>query len=319
MGFCNFYRRFIEGFSRAAKPLYDKTKKDVKWEWGNKEQGAFDELRQKLCSTPVLTYFKPGRPLLVETDVSKYVCSGILSQHDEDRKWRPIAYWSKIMAPAECNYDVHDKELLAIVQALKEWRRYLRGSGQHFKVLTDHKNLIRFTTTKELTDRQIRWSELLSGFEFKIEFRPGKEGGKPDALTRRKADMPQEGDERLTQKERILLPKEKYFDTRIQEMETITFGTDNEREISNESAKDKEIQMIKGQLDKGNKQMKGVALGLCQWKDGYLWHQGKIWIPNSEGIRTNLIRRHHDILQAGHGGTAKTTDLVQSKYYWPKM
>jgi len=125
------------------------------------------------------------------------------------------------MKPAECNYDVHDKELLAIVQALKEWRRYLNRSGQHFRVLTDHQNLIRFTPTKVLTGRQIRWSEVLSGFDFKIEDRPGKEGGKPDALTRRKADMPQEGDERLTQKERILLPKEKYFETSIQEMETI--------------------------------------------------------------------------------------------------
>jgi len=76
----------------------------------------------------------------------------------------------------------------------------------------------------------------------------------------------------------------------------------------------KEIQTIKEALDKGNKEMKGVALGLCQWKDRYLWHQGKIWIPNNEGIRTNLIRRHHDILQAGHGGTAKTRELVQRKY-----
>jgi len=319
MGFCNFYRRFIEGFSRRAKPLYDRTKKDVKWEWGDKEQAACDELRQKLCSTPVLTYFKPGRPLLVKTDASKYVCSGIFSQHDEDGKWRPIVYRSKTMAPAECNYDVHYNELLAIVQALKEWRRYLRGSGQHFKVLTDYKNLIRFTTTKELTDRQIRWSEVLSGFDCKIEFRPGKEGGKPDALTRRKADMPQEGDERLTQKERILLPKEKYFDTSIQQMETINFKTDDEEEISNESAKDNEIQRIKKALDEGKKEMKGVALGLCQLKDGYLWHQGKIWIPNNEGIRTNLIRRHHDIPQAGHGGTAKTTELLQRKYYWPRM
>jgi len=130
-----------------------------------------------------LTYFKPGRPLLVETDSSKYVCSGILSQHDEDRKRRPIAHRPKAKAPAECNYDVHDKEPLAIVQALKEWRRYLRGSGQHFKGLTDHKNLMRFATTKELTDRQIRWREDLSGFDFRIEYRPGKEGGKPDALT----------------------------------------------------------------------------------------------------------------------------------------
>jgi len=121
-----------------------------------------------------------------------------------------------------------------------------------------------------------------------MEFRPVKEGGKPDALTRRKADMPQEGDTRLTEKETILLPKEEYFDTRIQEMETITLKTNDEQEISKESAKDKEIQTIKEPLDTGNKGMKGVALGLCQWKDGYLWHQGKIWIRNNEGIRTNL-------------------------------
>ena len=155
IGFCNFNRRFIEGFRRTAKPLYHKTKKDVKWEWGDKEQSSFDELRQKLCSTPVLTQFKQGRPLLVETDAAKYVCSGILSQHDDDWKWRPIACRSKAMAPAECNYSVHDKELLAIVQALKQLRQYLTESGQHFRVLTDNKTLLRFTTTKELTDGQI--------------------------------------------------------------------------------------------------------------------------------------------------------------------
>ena len=137
------------------------------------------------------------------------------------------------MKQAECNYDVHDKELLAIVKALKKWRRYLKGSRQHFKVLTDYQNLIRFTTTKELTGRQIRWSEVLSGFDFTIEYRPGKEGGKPDALTRRKANMPQEGDERLTQKERSLLPKEKYFETRIQEMETIRLEETSYEELRN--------------------------------------------------------------------------------------
>jgi len=319
LGFCKFYRRFINGFSRTAKPLYDRTKKDVPWEWGNKEQAAFDELRRKLCSTPVLTYFKAGRPLLIETDASQYVCSGILSQQDEDGKWRPIAYRSKTMKPAECNYDVHDKELLVTVQALKEWRRYLKGSGPHFRVLTDYQNLIRFTTTKELSGRQIRWSEVLSGFDFKIEYRPGKEGGKPDPLTRRTADMPQEGDERLTQKERILLPREKYFTTSIQEMEAMRFDNTNDEELRHETARNEEIQTIRKALERGDKEMKKVALGLCQWKDGYQWHQGKIWVPNKEGIRTNLIRQHHDLPQAGHGGTAKTTELLQRKYYWPHM
>jgi len=102
-------------------------------------------------------------------------------------------------------------------------------------------------------------------------------------------------------------------------MGTIKFKTADEDEISNKSTKDREIQTIREALDQGNKEMKGVALGLCQWKDGYLWYQGKIWILNNEGIRTNLIGRHHDILQAGHGGTAKTTELLQRKYYWPRM
>ena len=165
-----------------------------------------------------------------------------------------------------------------------------------------------------MTERQIRWSEVLSGFDFKIEFRPGKERGKPDTLTRRKADIPQEGDERIIQKERILLPKEKYFNANIHEMETIRFEETNDKELH-----DEEIQKIRRALDEGSKEMKGIALGLCQWKNGYLWHQGKIWVPNKEGIRVDLIRRHHDIPQAGHGGMAKTTELLQRIYYWPHM
>jgi len=188
------------------------------------------------------------------------------------------------MKPAECTYDVHDEELLAILQALKQCRRYLKGSRQHVRVLTDDQILIRFTTTKELTGRQIRWSEVLSGFDFKIEYRPGKEGGKPDALTRRKADMPQEGDERITQKERILLLKEKYFDTSIQEMETMRLEETSYEELRNETAGNEEIQTIRKALEQGDKEMKGVAVALCQWKVEYLWHQGKIWVPNKEGI-----------------------------------
>jgi len=88
LGFCNAYRRFIEGFSRTAKPLYERTKKEYigNWEWGDKEQQAFDELRTKLTTAPVLVYFDPLAPTKIETDASKYVGSGILSQQCQDRK-----------------------------------------------------------------------------------------------------------------------------------------------------------------------------------------------------------------------------------------
>jgi hypothetical protein len=124
VGFCNFYRRFIEGFSRVAKPLYDLTKKEVKWEWTSKAQAAFDGLKNKLTTAPILQHFNPDKEIIIETDASNYGCSGIISQRDENGQWRPVAYRSKTMTTAECNYDIHDKELLAIVQALDEWRAY---------------------------------------------------------------------------------------------------------------------------------------------------------------------------------------------------
>jgi len=160
--------------------------------------------------------------------------------------------------------------------------------------------------------------EALSRFDFTIKYRPGKEDGKPDILTRRKQDMPKQDDERIRQKERILLPREKYFED-INEIEITEFeGTKND-EIREESKKEDTIQQIKQELEKGTNEMKGVALVLCQWKDGYLWHQGKIWIPENKEIRVGLIRRHHNIPQSGHGGIAKTTEHIQRKYYWPYM
>jgi len=147
--FCNFYQQFIEGCSRTAKPLYAKTKKECigNWEWGDKEQKALDELRTKLTTAPVLVYFNLLTPTKIETDASKCVCSGILSQQCQDGKWRPVAYPSKTMSNAECNYDIHNKELPAIVQAFHDWKRYARGNPKLIRVLTDHKDLVTFMTT----------------------------------------------------------------------------------------------------------------------------------------------------------------------------
>jgi len=214
LGFCNLYRQFIEGFSRTAKPLYMRTKEECigNWEWGDKEQQAFDELRTKLTTALVLVYFDPFAPTKIETDTSKYICSGILSQKCQDGKWTPVAYRSKSMSDAEFNPDIQDKELLAIVEAFHEWKRYTRGSPKLVHVLTEHKNLGTFMTTKEQSERQARWRQELSQYNFKIEYQPGKEEGKPEALTRREGDLPTVGDKRLTRIVGILLPKEQYWD-----------------------------------------------------------------------------------------------------------
>src|SRR6202012_2665409 len=108
-------------------------------------------------------------------------------------------------------------------------------------------------------------------------------------------------------------------EVKIEEIELAEFQDKDEGKIQQTYDKDDEIQAIKRNLEKGIKEMKGVALGLCEWKDEHLWYQGKIWIPNDEELRTNLIRKNHDDPLAGHGGTAKTTELVSRQYYLPGM
>jgi len=120
----------------------------------------------------------------------------------------------------------------------------------------------------------------------------------------------------------ILLPKERYWDIseteeiKIDLLETMKFDPKDEGEIQKASNGDKEIQDIKRNLDEGRREMKGIALGLYQWKNGLLWYQGKIWIAKDERIRTSLIAKHHEPPQEGHGGTAKTTELISRRYYW---
>src|ERR1700712_1042043 len=171
------------------------------------------------------------------------------------------------MNDAECNYDIHDKELLAVIQAFKEWKRYTRGSSRTLTVYTDYKNLVTFMSTKELSERQGRWMRFLTQYNFKIIYRPGKEGGKPDALTRRAGDQPTAGDKRLTRNVGILLPPEKWDfpeneNTKIEALELAEFQDKDEGRIQEASKEDTEIQDIKKNLDAKEKEMKGIALGL---------------------------------------------------------
>ena len=138
--FCNFYRRFINSFSRIAPPLYQLTtkKRMENWIWREKEQNSFNQRKMSLTTARVLIYFVPNEPIMVETHASNYVCSGILSQQQDDGTWRPVAYKSKTMSKAQCNYDIHDKELLAIMQALRKWRKYCEGAKHTVRILTGH-------------------------------------------------------------------------------------------------------------------------------------------------------------------------------------
>jgi hypothetical protein len=207
IGFSNFYRRFVRDFSKIIAPMVALTRKEIRFHWNTACQTAFDRLKHAFTTAPVLAPFDWEKEIILETDASDYVSAGVLSQYGDDGILRPVAFFSKKHSVTECNYEIYDKELLAIIRCFEEWRPELEGTSSPIKVITDHRNLEYFTTTKLLNRRQARWSEFLSRFNFKIIYRPGKQGAKPDALTRRSEDLPKEGDERLLHQSQVVLKK----------------------------------------------------------------------------------------------------------------
>jgi len=187
LGFANFYRRFIQDYSRIAKPLTELTKKEAgqEWKWNLEAERAFRKLKERFTMAPILAHFDATKPVIIESDASDFAIGAILSQRDSENRLHPVAFHSRKFTPAEINYEIHDKELLAIVDAFKHWRRYCEGAAHQVEVYSDHQNLEYFTTTKVLNRRQARWVQELAGIDFRIYYRPGAQNGKPDALSRR--------------------------------------------------------------------------------------------------------------------------------------
>jgi len=154
LGFANFYRLFIKDYLKVVTPLTRMTKKEggkyVPFVWGSEQQAAFDLLKKAFTSAPILRHFDYNREIIVETDASNYVAAVIFSQYDDKEILHPVAFYSKKHSPTECNYEIYDKELLAIVRAFEEWRPHLEGLRHPIQVLSDHKNLEYFMSTKLL-------------------------------------------------------------------------------------------------------------------------------------------------------------------------
>jgi transposase InsO family protein len=317
LGFANFYRRFIEGYSRITAPLTDLTRKDLTncsrqghqaFTWGTEAESSFQELKGKFTTAPILATFDPERQIVLETDASDYAISMCISQPDNEGRLRPIAFYSRKMIPAELNYEIHDKELLAIVAAFGEWRVYLEGSKYPVEVYTDHKNLLYFTSTKVLTRRQVRWSELLSGYNFRISYRKGNDNAKADALSRR-ADHAQ--DVRSAPQAVLRLKSDNtliYNHATIAATFTIS-DQDQERRITHAYAKDRLAREIRKTPEK--------YTSFLRQDSGLILYKGLIYIANQ--ARDAIVRQCHEEMPHGHQGIEKTLERISRTYYFPGM
>ncbi len=172
--FVNFYRRFIKNFFKIVKLLMKLIKKNHLFSWTKECQTTFDELKKRVIEAFVLSYFSSELKTFLKSDSSDYVSIGVLSQKENDDLIRSIIYFSKTLSFAECNYEIYDKKLLAIIRCFEQWRAELQSIKTFINVLTNYKSLEYFMIIKKLNKRQARWVEFLTEFDFKITYQSKK-------------------------------------------------------------------------------------------------------------------------------------------------
>ena len=181
IGLCSYYRKFVKDFAGVAEPLHALTRKEVKWNWTPECQEAFEELKRRLTSTPIMALPQDEGMYVLDTDASKCHIGAVLSII-MDGEERVLAYGSRLYSRAEMNYCVTRRELLAVVYFTKLYKQYLLG--RHFKLRTDHAALRWLRKTPEPIGQQSRWLEQLEAFDFEIEHRPGLKHTNADAMSR---------------------------------------------------------------------------------------------------------------------------------------
>ena len=348
LGFANYYRMFIPNYSAVAAPLTRLTGKNTPFSWGATEEQAFQRLKDLFCTAPVLKQWDPGLPTFVEADCSGFALGGVLSQERDGVRY-PVAYHSEKLNKAEINYDIHDKELLAVVRCLSQWDPELRSCNP-FTILTDHKNLEHFMKKQQLSERQARWAEKLMRYQFSMIYRPGVEAIIPDALSRREQDTL--GAEDHESRYRQLIPEESLRDWSraaplATEREENPPGPLQDPELNQTwetlAKQDKTYQSVLRAIQDGDRSLPPALRLKIQLADcavdaqGRLCHRGKLWVPGApfttederkradsktqemDSLRTKIIQRCHDSPISGHPGREGTMYIVGRSYYWPLM
>jgi len=239
---------------------------------------------------PVLVAPDLDKEFRVEADASNYATGGVLSMKCSDDLWRPIAFISKSLSDTERNYEIHDKEMLAIVRCLEAWRHFLEGTIVKFEIWTDHKNLEYFMKVQKLNRRQARWALYLSRFDFVLKHVPRTKMEKADSLSRR-PDW-EVGVERDNEDE-TLIKKEWLENRRTKKVEVIVEEVDLLEKIRQSRVRDDKVVKVVEEMKRA-----GVkVLRDEEWRDidSIIYKEGKAYIPKDEVLRAEIIRLHHDM------------------------
>ena len=303
LGLANFYRRFISDYSNIVVPLYHLLKKDTPYSWSPACQKAFDLLKDRFTTAPILAHFDASQEHILETDASDYAVGAVLLQKDTDDSIRPVGFISRTMNSAERNYPIFDKEMLAIFWAFQEWRPMLLSCSKTVTVVTDHRAITYFMSSKVLNRRQARWAELLADYDFVVRYRPGEQNGQADALSRREDVCPSSsegGSSYAANNPSNIRPLLEPRHLRV----TAVYNPDELLErIKTAQENDTSITAIK-------KDLQSTASDIYSIKDNLPLHDQRIYVPNDDSIKLDILRARHDHPTAGRPGRNKTFLLV---------
>ncbi|KAJ1596241.1 hypothetical protein NDA14_001923 [Ustilago hordei] len=297
-------------------PLLRKEAQSAPFAWHNDAQHAFEQLRSAFGTDTILRHFDPTRPIIVETDASDFAVAAVLSQSFDQGTRHPIAFFSKKLDPAQLNYPIFDKEMFAIVAAFKHWRQYLEGAKFPVQVLTDHRSLEYFTTTKQLNRRQARWSELLSDFDFVIQYRPGAQAGLPDALTRRSDMRPMDKGPSLMQEhnpnnfQALFKPHQ----LRLAATGILTVKSDITDKIRDALSGDSWTSALLEQAHLGS-----LPLGFAINSRNLLTYRDSVCVPDAGDLRLLIVQDRHNSPSVGHPGLTVTSNPSQFPHPWSSI
>ncbi|GJT17888.1 putative reverse transcriptase domain-containing protein [Tanacetum coccineum] len=294
-GLAGYYRRFIEGFLKIAKPMTKLTQKKVKFEWVDKQETSFQLLKQKLCSAPILDLPERSEDFIVYCDASIKGLGVVLTQIE-----KVITYASRQLKIHEKNYTTHDLELGAVVFSLKLWRHYLYRTK--CTVFTDHKSLQHILNQKEMNMRQRRWLELLSNYDCEIRYHSGKANVVVDALSRKEREPPLRV-RALVMTICLNLPKQ------ILDAQTEARKPEN---IKNED--------VGGMLVENSKDSEKLRTEKLEPRaDGTLCLNGRSWLPCYGDLRIVIMHESYKSKYSIHPSSEKMYQDMKRLYWWPNM
>ena len=309
LGLANYLHKYTRNYAAVVQPLTQMLRKDVDWHWTPDCQSSFDNVKKGLREAPILMLPDYNKPFHVVCDASDYAIGAALMQHDDDGIERVVAYESRQLRPAERNYPVHDKELLAMKYALTKFRVHLLGE-QTFAVYTDHASLRTATKSPHLSQRMARWLSFFAEYNFVVHYKPGSTNILADALSRRPDFDPKDPSHISTSSEddsKSISTCKLCVNAEMNTVSTLSSSLPDDIKTAYQSDSDCK-QLLDYLTDSSDKNLKRLPPGprsrLHRYSltDGLIYYSidindsPRILIPNDKDLRLRLLYEYHDCI-----------------------